>query len=613
MDHLLTGSQNLFDVTYNYSTSSFQPFAVQSVSGGRTASYVYNTKGEMTSGDGRIFTYDSRGLVASISRGGDTVRYEYGIGGAQIYRSSTGSKNSNVTSINALYEIEVKGGVTKRHRRIEAGGAIVAISTVENEIATVKYNITDHLGSVVTTYNANGEVEKHYSYDPWGGERNANDWSVPSMALVHPDVIRGFTGHQVISSVGIIHMNGRLYDPLLGRFTSADPSLGGITSSQDVNRYSYVRNSPLSYTDPSGYFFNRIGNAFSRIGSSVGSFVKKYGLQIAAIAVAAVVAIYAPVLLNAYLNIATGTLGSAMATGAIGGAFSSAIASGGDLKATLQGAAFGAAFAWVGANLQGLDRVVAHGVIGGVRQSMNGGKFGSGFATGFVTAGVGELEIIGNAGGTEGLFHGGGTGNMMARIATAAVVGGTVSEITGDKFANGAVTGAFSRAFNDEAHAIFKNGTQDFFKGGGAKQFQRKLREYNSEGKTIVDWELIGHGDSESMALTGGNGLWGTLREGFGLTNDRIYANQSSIRLFDASEGKYINITTSMRRLLPAGSCVNLAGCNTATGENSMAQYMSQHLPGVKVTGSNGYLVNVYGFYRYQSRRTFLDGKELEQ
>jgi hypothetical protein len=48
-------------------------------------------------------------------------------------------------------------------------------------------------------------------------------------------------------------MNGRVYDPELGRFMSADPFVQAPYNSQSYNRYSYTFNNPLSYTDPSGY------------------------------------------------------------------------------------------------------------------------------------------------------------------------------------------------------------------------------------------------------------------------------------------------------------------------------------------------------------------------
>ncbi|WP_353375029.1 RHS repeat-associated core domain-containing protein [Microbulbifer sp. NBRC 101763] len=57
----------------------------------------------------------------------------------------------------------------------------------------------------------------------------------------------------MLDEVGLIHMNGRVYDPTLARFVSADPLIDGVTSVQGYNRYAYVHNNPLTYTDPSGY------------------------------------------------------------------------------------------------------------------------------------------------------------------------------------------------------------------------------------------------------------------------------------------------------------------------------------------------------------------------
>ena len=67
---------------------------------------------------------------------------------------------------------------------------------------------------------------------------------------------RGYTTHEHMPQYGLINMNGRLYDPTLSRMLNADPFIADATSAQDFNRYSYVRNNPLKYTDPSGY---RIG------------------------------------------------------------------------------------------------------------------------------------------------------------------------------------------------------------------------------------------------------------------------------------------------------------------------------------------------------------------
>jgi RHS repeat-associated protein len=64
---------------------------------------------------------------------------------------------------------------------------------------------------------------------------------------------RGFTDHEQLDEVEIIHMNGRIYDPRLGRFLNADPIVQAPSYSQSYNRYAYTFNSPLSFVDPSGF------------------------------------------------------------------------------------------------------------------------------------------------------------------------------------------------------------------------------------------------------------------------------------------------------------------------------------------------------------------------
>jgi RHS repeat-associated protein len=70
---------------------------------------------------------------------------------------------------------------------------------------------------------------------------------------------RGFTGHEHLDMFGLINMNGRMYDPVIARFLSPDPFVQAPTFTQSFNRYSYVRNNPLSYIDPTGYRTNELG------------------------------------------------------------------------------------------------------------------------------------------------------------------------------------------------------------------------------------------------------------------------------------------------------------------------------------------------------------------
>jgi len=100
------------------------------------------------------------------------------------------------------------------------------------------------------------------SFDAFGARRDAINWQDISDSIVsagfgvftNPVTTRGFTGHEMADEVGIIHMNGRIYDPKLARFLQADPFVQEPTNTQSLNRYSYVLNNPLNATDPSGYF-----------------------------------------------------------------------------------------------------------------------------------------------------------------------------------------------------------------------------------------------------------------------------------------------------------------------------------------------------------------------
>lgn len=72
--------------------------------------------------------------------------------------------------------------------------------------------------------------------------------SLPTTAQRH-----GYTAHEHIDTVGLINMNGRIFNPVIGRFMSPDPNVFYPENPQDFNRYSYVHNNPLSFVDPSGF------------------------------------------------------------------------------------------------------------------------------------------------------------------------------------------------------------------------------------------------------------------------------------------------------------------------------------------------------------------------
>ena len=118
--------------------------------------------------------------------------------------------------------------------------------------------ITDHLGSIMALMD-NYDPYYSCSYDAWGNR---------TIGMESPlGVDRGFCGHEHIDEIGLIDMNGRMYDPKLGRFLSPDPYVQSPTNPQNYNRYSYCLNNPLKYTDPDGEFWHIV------IGAAVGGVI----------------------------------------------------------------------------------------------------------------------------------------------------------------------------------------------------------------------------------------------------------------------------------------------------------------------------------------------------
>jgi RHS repeat-associated protein len=128
--------------------------------------------------------------------------------------------------------------------RVYAGGRQLGEIVRESGSDKTLFFHTDNLGSVDTITDQTGAVT-HQTFDPFGAPV-----AVPSAELTRA----GFTGHQHDNDLGLIDMNGRVYDPLAGRFVSADPVTQAPYWSQGINRYSYVFNDPINNTDPSGFF-----------------------------------------------------------------------------------------------------------------------------------------------------------------------------------------------------------------------------------------------------------------------------------------------------------------------------------------------------------------------
>ena len=232
------------DGIITYDPDSTNNAGVHAATGAAGVSYGYDAYGNMVTRGSDTLDYDVFNKPTQL---GD-VQFTYGPD-HQRFKQVNGDKTTYYLAGGAFEEVVEVGLIDSTQKTTVDGFYVHTQTSVTTE---VNYLLFDHLGSVETVTDDRGGIVERLSFDPWGNRQMA-DWKTgrPSVSDV---TTRGFTGHEQLDELGLIHMNGRVYDPLIGRFLSPDIFVVNPTDSQAFNRYSYVRNNPLSAVDPSGYF-----------------------------------------------------------------------------------------------------------------------------------------------------------------------------------------------------------------------------------------------------------------------------------------------------------------------------------------------------------------------
>ncbi|MFN3530086.1 MAG: RHS repeat-associated core domain-containing protein [Bacteroidia bacterium] len=115
------------------------------------------------------------------------------------------------------------------------------------------FNTATGIGyGVVVSQRSGQRITSQQNFDAWGRRRNPTTWAYSNPGTRPDWLIRGFTGHEQLDVFNLIHMNARLYDPLLSRMLSPDNYVVDPDATQAYNRYSYCLNNPLKYVDPDG-------------------------------------------------------------------------------------------------------------------------------------------------------------------------------------------------------------------------------------------------------------------------------------------------------------------------------------------------------------------------
>jgi RHS repeat-associated protein len=315
-----------------------------------------------------------------------------------------------------------KTGDTSFTIYIKGATGIVAVVSASFKTKTdlpVVYPLFDHVGSVYAYMDEQSKIAEMVSYDAWGKQRNPYTWKSYKKPNILPGFQRGFTFHEMLELDFLVCMNARVYSPVLGRFLSPDIYIQFPDNLQGLNRFSYVLNNPLSYIDPSGHF--SLGKLFKTVipiivGAAIFTFTGGFSAGFS---------------LHLILSSAASGFGQSFTSGIVNGqSFSSS------LKMGIQGAIESAASAALtvgfsklpkleslsslgkGLNDYHISKSLVNGLVQGGISDLRGGDFRKGFLAGF-TKEFGNYHF-------EGDF----TSQML--------IAGSVSEISGGSFANGA-------------------------------------------------------------------------------------------------------------------------------------------------------------------------------
>jgi RHS repeat-associated protein len=245
-----------------YAYDPAHPHAVKTVG---TGSYIHDDVGNQTGRpDGTTIDYTPFDLPSLYTFAAPTgsppvfgTSFEYDGSQHRIRKSllnADGFPDKETAYLDELYErVRDDTGVDTHRFYIGAGSATVVLTRSAGTPDEVAYALTDALGSVDAITGDGGKVIEKRSYDAFGARRNPAGWGPWVGPLTSGVTPVGFEGLETDDEAGLVNMRGRIYDPKIGRFLSTDPIVSRPGFGQSWNPYSYVLNSPLSFTDPSGF------------------------------------------------------------------------------------------------------------------------------------------------------------------------------------------------------------------------------------------------------------------------------------------------------------------------------------------------------------------------
>lgn len=208
--------------------------------------YVYDANGNMTSDGVKCYTYNEANQLSKVQECGNNhtiAEYVYDYTGLRMIKKNyvTGTLANTVVSWGDHYETRTPVGGSAQNTVYYWVNSELLAKKDSNEDRFYYHN--DHLGSSALLTDENGDVVERTAYDPWGKVKSGGTVSKFQ-----------YTGQEKDTETGLNYYNARYYDSHTRHFTQPDDLIQDIYNPQSLNRYSYVWNNPLRYTDPSGHF-----------------------------------------------------------------------------------------------------------------------------------------------------------------------------------------------------------------------------------------------------------------------------------------------------------------------------------------------------------------------
>jgi RHS repeat-associated protein len=257
--------------TYTYGSTNSKPHAVTSIAltGGGSRQYLYDGVGNLVEeiqrdgsnsvipAKGLTASYNSFNLPISMANPAATLTFMYGTEHQRIKQISPSGTSIYLHPNNAgglFYEKEAKLDGTIVHKHfLTVDANVFAVVQQTGGATNLQYFHRDSLGSTTAITDANGSVIERFSYEPYGKRRQLSGSPDVNSTIVGANTDRGFTNHEHLEELQLVHMNGRIYDPAVAVFITADPTITDGNNLQSYNRYGYLYRNPLIGTDPTGF------------------------------------------------------------------------------------------------------------------------------------------------------------------------------------------------------------------------------------------------------------------------------------------------------------------------------------------------------------------------